>query len=152
MSAQIPDVQLPFLPPNTIVPSPVDQEDIYIQYFNRLYEDIALAVNSKDFTYFQIPISDTAQNIPNLANFGAFIICVSGVDSAQPTKTVSLVKSSRTAAGVVNVLGTQAGTASSPINWLATNITVTSTASNFQINHDNAGVTANFNIRIIGTQ
>lgn len=148
MSAQIPDVQLPFLPPNTIVPSPVDQEDIYIQYFNRLYEDIALAVNSKDFTFFSIPISDVAQNISNMANFGAFIICVSGIQSDQPTQTISLVKSSRTVAGTINVIGTQAGTGS----WAGNLIVVSSTANNFQIRHDRAGVTASFNIRIIGTQ
>jgi len=147
-SAQIPDVQLPFLPPNTIVPSPVDQEDIYIQYFNRLYEDIALAINAKDFNFFTIPISDVAKNIPNMANFGSFIICVSGVQSDQPTQTVSLVKSDRIAVGVVNILGTQAGTNA----WAGNNIIVTSTADNFQIRHDRAGVTASFNIRIIGTQ
>lgn len=143
-----PEVQLPFLPPNTIVPSPVDQEDIFIQYFNRLYEDIAFAVNQRDFTFFEIAISSTATNIPNLPNFGAFIIAVSGVNSTLPVKTWSLVKADATAVGVINVLGTQAGTGA----WAGNNLIITSTASNFQIRHDRAGVTANFNIRIMGTQ
>lgn len=143
-----PKVELPFLPPNTIVPSPVDQEDIFIQYLNRLYEDIAFAVNQKDFQYFTIPISDVAQNIPNLNNFGSFIVAISGVDSSQPVKTWSLVKSDATIAGVINVLGTQAGS----LAWAATNLTITSTGTNFQVAHNRANVTANFNIRITGTQ
>lgn len=143
-----PQVQLPFLPPNTIVPPPTEQEDIFIQYFNRLYEDIAFAVNQKDFTYFTISISSTPADIPNLPNFGAFIVCVSGEDTTQPVKTWSLVKSDMDVAGVINILGTQAGTGA----WAAINLTVTSTATNFQIAHNRANVKANFNIRIIGTQ
>ena len=147
LDSSFPQVELPFLPPNTIAPWPEDRET-FVQYITRQYEDIAFAVNSKDFNYFVIPISDVAQNIPNINNFGAYIICVSGIDTDAPTQTVSLVKSDRTAAGVVNVLGTQAGTNA----WAANLIVVSSTATNFQIRHDRAGVTANFNIRIIGTQ
>jgi hypothetical protein len=143
-----PKVSLPFLPPNTIVPSPTEQEDIFIQYFNRLYEDIAFAVNQKDFQFFTIEISDIAQNIPNIDNFGAFIVAVSGVDSTQPVKTWSLVKSTIENAGVINILGTQPGSG----DWAGKNLTITSTATNFQIAHDRANISANFNIRIIGTQ
>lgn len=148
VDTSFPQVELPYLAPNIIVPFPSDDEDTFVQFFYRLYEDIAFAVNSKDYNYFVINISDIPQDIPNINNFGAYIICVSGIDTTQPTTTVSLVKSDSTAAGVVNVLGTQAGTSA----WLANVITVTSTATNFQIAHNRAGVTANFNIRIIGTQ
>ena len=147
IDTSFPQVELPFLPPNTIIPT-LDEEDTFIQYLTRLYEDIAFAVNSKDPNYFEIAISDVASDIPNINNFGAYIICVSGVETDAPTKTVSLVKSDRTAAGVVNVLGTQAGTNA----WAGNNITVTSTATNFQIVHNRVGITGNFFIRIIGTQ
>lgn len=146
-----PLIQLPFLPPNTIVPLPVEQQDLFIQYFNRLYEDIAFAVNQKDFTFFTIQITDVAQDIPNIDNFGAFMLCVSGVDSTQPTGIWTLCKSDATAAGTMgatNPLCSQAGTD----DWALNVLTVTSTATNFQIAHDRANVSANFNIRIIGTR
>lgn len=142
-----PQVSLPFLPPNTIVPSPTEQEAIFIQYFNRLYEDIAFAVNQKDFQFFTIEISNVPTNIPNIDNFGAFIVAVSGVDSSQPVKTWSLVKADANNAGVINILGTQVGT----LTWAGINLSVTSTATNFQIAH-NRTTPGNFNIRIIGTQ
>lgn len=147
IDTSFPQVELPYLPPNTIVPPP-DDIMTFVQYLMRLYEDIAFAVNQKDFTYFEIPISSTATDIPNINNWGAYIICVSGIDTDAPTITASLVKSDRTAAGVVNVLGTQAGTNA----WAGNIITVTSTATNFQIVHNRAGFTGNFFIRIIGTQ
>jgi hypothetical protein len=134
------------LPPNTIVP---ENDDLFIPYFNRLYEDIAYAVNSKDYNFFPIPITDTAVNIPNLPNFGAFIVCVSGVDSSLPTLTASLCKSDTGVAGAIVPLGFQIGTG---LTWAGATLTITSTATNFQVNHSVAGVTGNFNIRIIGTQ
>jgi len=147
LDSSYPQVELPFLPPNTIVPPP-SEEDTYIQYFNRLYEDVAFAVNSKDPTFFQIPISATASDIPNIPNFGAYIVCISGTLSTLPSGTWALAKSDSSAAGVIAVLQTQAGTGT----WAAVNLTITSTASNFQIAHNLANTTANFNIRIIGTQ
>lgn len=147
LDSSFPHSDLPYLPPNTIVPNPVEETDVFIQYLNRLYEEIAFTVNQKDFSFFSIGISNVAQNIPNIENFGAFILCVSGESSDAPTKTVSLVKSSETVAGVVNILGTQVGTNA----WAGNNIFVTSTATNFQIRHDRA-TPGNFNIKIIGTQ
>jgi hypothetical protein len=142
-----PILQLPFLPPNIIVP--VEGLDFtFVQFLMRMYEEIAFNINARDYTFYTIPISDVAQDIPNIPNFGAFIVCVSGVDSTQPVKTWSLVKSTSTNAGVINVLGTQAGTAV----WAGINLTITSTANNFQISHNLASVTGSFNIRIIGTQ
>lgn len=135
----------PLLPPNTIVPV---NEDLFIPYLNRLYEDIASAVNSKDPKYYQMAITSTAQNILNVPNFGAFIICVSGVLTSLPTITASLCKASSTAGGSIAVIGSQVGTGA----WAGNALTITSTATNFQIVHDRAGVTGNFNIRLIGTQ
>jgi hypothetical protein len=143
-----PQVELPFLPPNTIVPNPVDETDTFIQYFTRLYEDIAFTMNQKDSTFFAIAIRFLVVDIPNVNNFGAYIICVSGTDSTQPTITASLVKSDTTSAGVATTIGIQPGTGA----WAGFNIILSSSATNFRIRHDRPGVTANFNIRIIGTQ
>jgi len=140
-----PIIKLPSLPPNTIVP---ENDSLFIPYLNRLYEDIAFAVNNKDNIFFQIPITDTAADIPNLPNFGAYIVCVSGTDSTLPTLTASLCKADATASGSVAVLGSQVGTGA----WAGNALTITSTATNFQIAHNRAGVTGNFNIRIMGTQ
>ncbi len=140
-----PIVQRPSLPPNTIVPQ---DEGTFIQYLNRLYEDIAFTVNEKDYVFFPIAISDTPSDIPNMPNFGAFIVCISGVDSTLPTLTASLCKADSTAAGSIAPLGSQVGTGA----WAGNALTITSTTTNFQIAHDRAGVTGNFNIKIIGTQ
>lgn len=140
-----PRVILSSLPPNTIVP---EDEELFIPYLNRLYEDIAFSVNAKDFNYFKIPITSTAANIPNIPNFGAFIICVSGTDSTLPTITASLCKADATAAGSIAAIGSQVGTGA----WAGNALIISATATNFQIRHDRAGVTGNFNIRIIGTQ
>ena len=133
------------LPPNTIVP---EDWDLFIPYLNTLYEDIAATVNEKDYIFYPIAITSTAKNILNLPNFGAFIVCVSGQSSGLPTITASLCKSAAGSAGSVASLGSQAGTGS----WAGKVLTITSTASNFQIKHNNTGVTGNFNIRVIGTQ
>lgn len=150
-----PRINLSPLPPNTIVP---EDEDLFIPYLNRLYEDISFAVNERDASYFPIPITSTASDIPNIPNFGAFVLCVSGESSEKdgsgnpigwlPTLTVSLCKSDATAAGSIAVLGSQAGTGT----WAANTLTVTSTDTNFRIAHNRVGKTGNFNIRILGTQ
>jgi hypothetical protein len=140
-------IQIPNLPTTTIVPQ---NDDLFIPYFNRTYEDIALTVNAKDNIYYPMAISSTAQNILLLPTFGAYIICVGGVVTMPglPTITASLCKASPTASGSIAVLGHQAGTGS----WAGYVLTITSTATNFQIAHNNTGVTGNFNIRFIGTQ
>lgn len=137
----------PYLPPRTIVPNPVDDTENFMYFINRFYEDAAESINVRKAPYFQIQISTTAQNIPFLPRFGAFILCVSGEVSSQPVKTYSLVKADQTAAGQIDVLGTQAGTGA----WAGFDITITSTTTNFQIAH-NGSQTATFNIRWIGTQ
>ena len=139
------------LPPLTIVPDPVDDKENFIQYFNRLYEQMAFVINERMTPYYAIPISDTPKDIPNLPQFGAFLVMVSGIDSSQPVKTWSLVKSDRGIAGVINILGTQAGTGI----WAGIDLTITTTATNFQIAHNLVTVpatTATFNIAVIGTQ
>lgn len=133
------------LPPNTIVPT---NQDLFIPYLNRLYEDIAYAVNNRDYTYFPIPITSSAANIPNVPTFGSFVLCISGVDTTLPTLVVALCKSDSTASGTVAVLTSQVGTGA----WAGFSLTVTSTATNYQVAHNNTGISGNFNIRILGTQ
>lgn len=138
----------PYLSPLTIVPNPIDDTENFMYFMNRFYEDAAESINVRKPPYFQIMISNVAADIPFLPRFGAYLVCVSGEVSTQPVKTWSLVKADQTAAGVINVLGTQAGTG----DWAGNNLTITSTATNFQIAHDRASTTATFNIRWIGTQ
>lgn len=140
-----PIVQQPSLPTTTIVP---ESDNLFIPYLNQLYQDISNTVNNKDAKFFTTAISSTAANIPNLPNFGAFIICVSGSDTSLPTLTASLCKASSSGAGSIAPLGSQVGTGA----WAGNALTITSTATNFQIAHNRAGVSGNFNIRIIGTQ
>ena len=140
-----PSYEFPNLPTTTVVPS---NDDLFIPYFNRLYEEVAFAINERDNSYFPWAITSTAQNIPNVPNFGAYIICISGVDSTFPTITASLCKADSTASGSVAVLGSQVGTGA----WAGNALTITSTATNFQVKHNRTGVSGNFNIRILGTQ
>lgn len=146
MSSIPPNIAQGLLPTSTIVPR--DNEAIFITYLTRLYEDIAIVVNGKDSIYFTMSVTDVAQNIPNVANFGSFIIAVSGQTSTLPTKTASLCKADSTAAGSITGIGSQVGTGS----WAGNTIIISSTATNFQIRHDRTGVSGNFNVRIIGTQ
>lgn len=136
---------LPYVYPSTIVPQ---NWDLFIPYFNRLYEQIASTINNKDNIAFTMGITSTAQDIINIPRFGAFIICVSGIDSTLPTITASLCKADATAAGSVTTIGSQVGTGA----WAGNTIIISSTATNFQIAHDRVGVTGDFSIRIIGTQ
>lgn len=136
----------PYLPTNTIVP---ENDNLFVPYFNRTYEDIALIVNNKDNIFYPMAITDTAQDILNLPTFGSFIICVSGVIEGLPTITASLTKASTTSSGSIAVLGSQTGNISP---WGGSTLTITSTATHFQIQHSVTGRSGNFNIKFIGTQ
>lgn len=140
-----PVFEFAFLPTTTVVPQ---SDDLFIPYLNKVYEEIAFAVNEKDDSYFPWPITDTATNFPNVPNFGAFIVCISGETTSLPTITASLCKASATAAGSIAVLGSQVGTGA----WAGNALTITSTTTNFQVKHNRTGVTGNFNIRVLGTQ
>lgn len=145
-----PDVQLPFLPPNTIVPNPVEDTDNFIQYFNRLYEEIAFAVNSKDFDWFTIPISTTPKDIPNVDNRGAYLVSVTGTLDGMPSANFSLVKADKNQNGIDTTIQQQAGTKGV---WTGVKILITkSDNTNFQISTDAVtGTVGNFNINIMGT-
>lgn len=134
------------LPPNTVVP---ESWALFIPYFNRLYEDVAFTMNQKDDNFYQIAVTSSPVNITLLPQFGAYIVCVSGTSTDLPTLTASLCKSSSTGAGSITPLGAQNG---SGAIWAGVTLTITSTTTNFQIQHSLSGVTGAFNIRVIGTQ
>lgn len=140
-----PTIDQPSLNPSTIVP---EQEDLFIPYLTTLYQNLAEIVNNKDNLYYSFAITSTAQNIPNLPNFGSYIVCISGIESSLPTITASLCKASSASAGSVAVIGSQVGTGA----WAGNALTISSTATNFQVRHNRTGVTGNFNIKFIGTQ
>ena len=144
----LPNIPFSFVSPLNVIPNPIDDTENFLYFFNRFYEEVASAITDREIPYYQIAVTTAATNIPFLPTFGSYILCVSGDKSDLPVKTWSLVKSTEDAVGVINVLGTQAGSGS----WAATNLTITSTATNFQIAHDRAGITETFNIKWIGTK
>lgn len=138
-------VQQPSLPTSTVAPT---SWDLFIPYFNRTYEEIAYNVNNKSILN-TIDITNTPQNIPTVPTQGGYLIMVSGYTNGLPTLTAALSKSSSAAAGVVTPINAQAGNVAP---WVAATLTITSTATNFQIAHSVGGQTGRFNIRVIGTQ
>jgi len=134
----------PFLSETTIVPQ---DENLFIAYFSELYGELAGGINTRDTRFYLMQISSVATNIPLIGAFGSFLITVAGQNSSQPVLSAALSKSDSGIAGVINVLSSQAGTGA----WAANTLTITSTATNFQIAHNRAGVTDSFNIRIVGT-
>lgn len=153
MSSQtVPDVLLPYLPGNTIVPSPTEQTEIFIQYLNRLYEDIAYNVNQRDLIAFPIAVTSDFQNIPNVPNSGAFIILISGQLSGMPSAIFGLTKAANNITGLWSKLQDQDGNTGV---WAGHELIIQSTTTNFQIKHNlvtTPETVGNFNLRIVGTQ
>lgn len=153
---------LPNLPQSIVWP----QNDADIPWFmNRLYEQMALSINSRDFNYFPMAISDTASQIQNLRNFGAYLLCVGGTNNVinpatgvvnwLPSYVWPLAKAQDTVAGTLPApLTFQNGTGDI---WAGATLTLSSIVSfnNTQVyalNHNKAGLVGSFNIRIVGTQ
>jgi hypothetical protein len=136
------------LSPLTVVPNPVKDTEQFLQWANRFYEEAAFCLNARVIPFYKIQITSTATDIPNLPTFGSFVICVSGVASDQPSAVWGLAKSTDDQAGQVFQVVASAGTG----DWAGNLLFVTSTATNFQIRHNRAGVTEVFNISVFGTQ
>lgn len=153
--------QFAILPVSIIWPEDPNQVPWFMA---RLYEQMAFAINARDFTYFPMAISVVPTPIENLNNFGAYLLCVGGTDKIMNTST-----------GVVNWLpsyvwplaktkDTVAGTIPAPLTsqvgagdiWAGATLTLTSQTINgrvvYAINHNKTGLTGSFNIRIVGTQ
>lgn len=154
--------QFPNLPVSIIWPNNPDDVPWFM---NRLYEQMALSINSKDFNYFPMAISDTASQIQNLRNFGAYLLCVGGTNNIinpatgivnwLPCYVWPLAKSKDTIAGTIPApLTFQNGVGDI---WNGATLTLSSIASVngtqvYALNHNKAGLTGSFNIRIVGTQ
>jgi len=152
-----PIVRLATLADTVIVPDPSDT-DLFIPWLTRLYEDIALAVNQKDWLSFTIPIGQmsTPTVIPNIPNQGAFILIVAGTLDGMPAGVYSLIKSISTQAGAQPIIiQKQTGvTFNGNTAWNGVDIRVSNAdANNWTISHNAADATlvGNFNIRVVGT-
>lgn len=142
------------------------QNEVDIPWFmGNLYQLMAQSINRKDFNYFPMAIGNTAGQIQNLPNFGAYLLCVggtnkivnptSGVISWLPSYVWALAKTQDTIAGTIPApLTFQAGTGGI---WAGATLTLTTQLLSsgervYAINHSVANETASFNVRIVGTQ
>jgi len=129
---------LPYLPPNTIIPNPAEDDREFIRYLNRLYEEIALVVNSKEPGQFIMTIGSSAAPIPYMPMWGAFFLTVYGTEYGMPCGTWSLAQSTSTGSGTSSELSYQSGTAGI---WSTITLSVTSVENEqgfyqFNISHD----------------
>ena len=160
----VPLVQRAYLLNTTIVPSTEDKLT-FNQFLTRLYEDIALAVNQRDFIYFPMAISGVPTTIPNLPLFGTFIILISGQLPGLPCISVAITKSDIFQNGFISEISEQDGNVAllpdgTPNPWLGLALMVENNPVpavtgeiTIQIKHSGAvTLQGNFNIRIIGTQ
>ena len=163
----VPIVQRPYLLNTTIVPDTNDLQT-FLQFLTRLYEDIAFAVNQRDFVFFPMAVPPPAnlvppnpppeilpQQITNMPLFGSFVVCVSGEDAGLPCATYAINKADIFQAGVYTLLSSQAGNVAP---WIGFNVTIQDNPAppptgEISITISNTStMTGNFNIRIIGTQ
>lgn len=101
------------------------------------------ALNNKKVFSLEMFITDTAQVIPGLPEYGAFIVCVQGGDSAMPGGVYAY--SSNGAAGTVAALAAQNGSG----DW---NVALTFAASggNVTVKHALASTAGKFYITVLG--
>ena len=120
-----------------------DNKIVTIDNLNTIVSNI---IQKKVYS-FEIPVDDTARDIPFLPTRGAFIISVQGSENEMPCLTVACSKSTAGSAGSVSALDSQAGTGAT---WNANVLSITSTATNFQIAHDLAATVGTFYITLTG--
>jgi len=94
----------------------------------------------------ELQIDNTARDIPFLPTNGAFLILVQGVDNEMPTLISACTKVDVGVAGAIANLGSQNGTGAT---WNTAALTISSTATNFQIAHSLAQ-TGDFLITVVG--
>jgi len=126
----------------------IDIEQLEDPYENlRVVNLINDKVNQKAITSYEMLIDDTARPFPELAAIGAFIITISGIETGLPVGIYAVTKSANGVAGSISTLSSQAGTAAG--TWAGNVLTVSSTASAFEVNHDRSE-SGNFNVTITG--
>lgn len=142
-------VPITFRPNLTSTTTIPEDPALLVPYLTRQFEDISTSVNSRDFNFFPMAVSNIPASIINLPTFGSYVICISGATSGLPCLIAAVCKSSSTAAATIATLVSQAGTVGA---FLGATLTLTSTSSNIQVNSSVSGTPGNFNIRFIGTQ
>lgn len=158
-----PNVQRAYLLNTTIVPELKDAFT-FNQFLTRVYEDIAYAVNQRDYVYFPIDVPPAPaagppvilpKAIQNMPLFGSFIVCISGIKPGLPCATYAVNKADIYQAGVYTLLSSQAGNVAP---WIGFNVTLQDnptppTSGEIDITISNTStMTGNFNIRVIQTQ
>lgn len=128
--------------PRYISDSMLDNRREIISGWNSIIDSVI----RKKIISFQIPIDNTARDIPFVPSCGAFLIFVQGVEDGMPTLISACSKVAVASAGSVANLGSQAG---SGATWNAITLTISSTATNFQIAHSLA-LSDDFLLTIIG--
>jgi hypothetical protein len=113
-----------------------------LRVINLINDDL----NSKPLFGYTTSIDDTARDITGVPEYGSFIMIIYAVEGDAPTGIYALTKSNQTAVGTVTTIVSQVGVNA----WAGNALSVTSTTSNFQVMHDKAGVSADFNITILG--
>lgn len=168
--------QYPNLPESLIFPE--DPKEL-AWFMNRLYEQMAFAINSKDNGIFTMAISNNFTLIPNMNSFGSYIVNISGngpfIDNAGnfnywPAVVFQCMKSTPNEIGLATLTQIQDGTGPvlglggtavpPPAAYLITSLQVPSVPPNdptttpfyFFIRHNVPGVTGSFNVNIQGTQ
>ena len=154
--------QYPNLPVSIIWP---DDPDEVPWFMARLYEELAFAINSKDNGIFQMAISNIPTLIPNMNNFGSYLVNISGtgpytdsngVLNYWPAYIFQMTKSDPNAVGLYSVPQNQdgAGPTLGGVALLITQQRVPATTGPFYyfINHDGPAITGSFSVNIQGTQ
>ncbi len=155
--------QYPNLPVSIIWPENPDDTPWFMM---RLYEQLAYAINSKDNGIFTMAISNSATLIPNINNFGSYLVNISGsgpyVDPTTgdinfwPASIFQLTKSTPNNIGLFTETQTQAGTGTqlSGAGYMISLQQIPASIGPYYyfIQHNIAGVTGSFNVNIQGTQ
>jgi len=127
------------------VPDYVGIDEITDDYENlRITNMMIDSLNNKKATFIELIVTDAAERIPNLPEYGAFLICVQGSESTMPGRIYACC--SNGTAGTVASLVAQAGTD----DWNANTVTIAASGANFTILHDRASVTDKFYLTILG--
>jgi len=133
-------------------------------FMMRLYEQLVFAINNKDSVYFKMAIGTSAVPIQNIAETGSYIVCISGSDVYKDatglnywkTEVFAVTKTQPNVNGTSASLSSQAGSgvtlAASAYTLSYGTISTNSTNTYLKINHNIAGVTGSFNVRVIGTK
>jgi len=133
------------------VPEYIDIDQVTDNYENlRITNLIIDSLNNKKASFIEMFITDSAETIPNLPEYGAFIICVQGEQSTMPGRVYACC--SNGTAGSVASLVSQAGTTapSGETNWNGKVLTIAASGANFTVAHDNTGISAKFYLTILG--